>query len=301
MGCSTSTLDDHRQHKKSFTNMEPSKQRLMLDDDHHFDGGHHKCGFCQSPIDISNNCNFGTTKVMKEKELVRNPLRFNYPSKVKNCTILNNGKTVQINIGKENNCKVSVHGKSYKLVQFHFHTPSEHLIDGKPYEMEMHLVHVNEAGQIAVLGFIFTLNPKLKEIDVNDGVQREVEDDSPNEFLNQFWDQLPFEKTTEDIPLKNPLNFQCLFEKSTTKTVDRSARSNKQEIDMEIYEYMGSLTTPPYTEGVQWLVSKKIHMFNAQQLKDLSACWNNKNNARVVQEYCGRTVLIRSSSNVLIA
>jgi carbonic anhydrase len=186
-------------------------------------------------------------------------------------------------------------------VQFHFHTPSEHLIDGKPYEMEMHLVHVNDDGQIAVLGFIFTVNPTLKEIDVSDGVQREVADDSPNEFLNQFWSQLPFEKTTEDIPLNNPLNFQCLFEKSTTKTIDRSTRSDKQEIDMQIYEYMGSLTTPPYTEGVQWLVSKKVHMFNAQQLADLSSCWNNKNNARDVQEYCGRTVLIRQSSNVLIA
>jgi len=291
MGCSTSTLEDEKL-IGSKNNMEPSKQKkakLFLDSDSD-DSDHHQCGFCQSPIDISNNCNFGTTKMMKEKDLKSNPLRFDYPKQVKNCSILNNGYTVQINIGKENKCTVSVHGKTYTLAQFHFHTPSEHMIDGKQHEMEMHLVHLSDKGEIAVLGFLFLINPDNDE-------------DEPNEFLDQFWSQLPSEKTSADIPLENPLSFECLFATLREKMSEtpRTKKSNKFEIDMEIYEYMGSLTTPPYTEGVQWLVSKKLHFINTKQLKELSACWNDKNNARAVQEYCGRTVLVRQKSNYSVA
>lgn len=285
MGCSTSTLDDRKT-----GNTEPSINSKLLE---HIDTSKElpivqECGMCQSPIDISNNCNFGTTKMMKDEDLSSNPLRFHYPNKVKNCTIQNNGKTVQVNIGQKNKCTLSVHGKTFTLRQFHFHTPSEHLIDGKQYEMEMHLVHTSEKGEIAVLGFIFTVNPN--------SFRSDCEEPQPNEFLAQFWDQLPTEKTTEDIPLKKPLNFQILFENSTNNFVE-STQLNQIEIDMEIYEYTGSLTTPPYTEGVQWLVSKKLHLINSKQLSELSACWNDKNNARPVQEYCGRTVFVRRQSS----
>jgi len=257
------------------------------------EGHHHECGFCQSPIDISNNCNFGTTKMMKDKDLLSNPLRFNYPKEVKNCTIMNTGGTVQVNIGKENKCTLSIHGKTYTLVQFHFHTPSEHLIDGHQHEMEMHLVHLSKKGEIAVLGYIFKL-PSIRD-DVE-----QVEEEESNDFLSQFWSQLPSEKTTKDIPLENPLSFDSLFGGSAKK-FSENVRLNQVEIDMEIYEYMGSLTTPPYTEGVQWLVSKKMNFIGRQQLSELSACWDNKNNARPVQEYCGRTVMIRQKSNYQIA
>ena len=166
---------------------------------------------------------------MKEKELKSNPLRFHYPKTVKDCSIINTRSTVQVNIGKKNKCTVSVHGKTYTLVQFHFHTPSEHLIDGKQHEMEMHLVHLSDKGEIAVLGFLFTTNAVMDD------------DSEPNEFLNQFWNQLPSEKTTDEIALETPLSFQFLFESLSNKFSEKS-RSNEMEIDMEIYEYMGSLS-----------------------------------------------------------
>merc|ERR1719277_616074 len=72
----------------------------------------------------------------------------------------------------------------------------------------------------------------------------------PNDFLDQFWSQLPAKKTTQDIPLATPISFDYLFETSSNNFT-KNVKTNEIDIDMEIFEYMGSLTTPPYTEGVQ--------------------------------------------------
>merc|ERR1712154_191586 len=120
-----------------------------------------------------------------------------------------------------------------------------------------------------------------------------------NDFLAQFFDQLPDKKTEADIPLKRPISFDYLFETSSNNFI-KNVETNEIDIDMEIYTYKGSLTTPPYTEGVNWMVSKSLHFINAKQLKDLSACWNNENNARDVQDYCGRQVQLRSKSQMQI-
>eukprot|EP00483_Globobulimina_turgida_P012201 UN12223 len=67
-----------------------------------------------------------------------------------------------------------------------------------------------------------------------------------NDFLAQFWEQLPVYKTEKDLPLRGTLSFDYLFETSSDK-FKKNVKTNEIDIDMEIFEYMGSLTTPPYT------------------------------------------------------
>merc|ERR1712130_1003201 len=304
----------------------------------------------QSPINFvtDHHMQCKHTVMMGDEEHGHNPLKFQYPQFVKNCTIMNNGHTVQVNIDPSNKCLVNIAGKEFKLVQFHFHTPSEHTVDAQLFDMEMHLVHVNEKSEIAVLGFMFTTKQKyqrpkleltksrahlvlssgqsalngkngntlkiMKESDDEESDDQETDDEwdaddadlnklgkskKGNDFLDQFWSQLPAKKTERDIKLKKPLSFDYLFETSSNNFV-KNVKTNEIDIDMEIYTYKGSLTTPPFTEGVNWMVSKTTHFINNKQLKKLSACWNNENNARDVQDYCGRQVKLRSKSSLQV-
>eukprot|EP01083_Nonionella_stella_P103374 295133_1 len=285
-------------------------------------------GKCQSPINIitvtppcdpHSSCHESVVE-LDEGDFNTNGLKFTYPEQVKHCTIINNGHTVQVNIPSSAKCKLSIYDKEFELKQFHFHTPSEHTIDSRAYEMEMHLVHVNEANEICVLGFIFTTGQKhqkpklqltksrahlrLKELQDEESDDLETDDewddgDESNDFLNQFWDELPPQKTEEEILLRRPLSFDYLFE-TASKSLSKNVKTNEIEIDMDIFEYTGSLTTPPYTEGVQWLLSKTTHFINPKQLTQLSACWNNENNARPVQKYFGRQVSLRSKSSLRV-
>merc|ERR1712228_682503 len=119
-----------------------------------------------------------------------------------------------------------------------------------------------------------------------------------NDFLDQFWSQLPSKKTDKDIKLKKPLSFDYLFETSSNNFV-KNVKTNEIDIDMEIYTYKGSLTTPPFTEGVNWMVSKQLHFINDRQLKDLANCWEG-DNFRECHPYYGRQVKLRSKSSLQV-
>lgn len=99
-----------------------------------------KLGHNQSPIDIR-----------KTSKAQLPPLEFAYsPSPLK---ILDNGHTIQVNYAAGSS--VTIEGKRYDLLQFHFHKPSEEKINGRSYPMVAHLVHKNEEGKLAVVAVLF--------------------------------------------------------------------------------------------------------------------------------------------------
>lgn len=146
------------------------------------------------------------------------PITFDYAAQGNE--IVNNGHTVQVNIPSYS---ITVGSETYKLLQFHFHERSEHQIGGEWYAMEMHLVHRSDAGKLAVVGVM------LKEDTV----------DNPN--LAPIWAHLP--SGAGEHPTKETQGF---IELATLLPESK-----------DYYTYNGSLTTPPCSEGVKWIVLKK--------------------------------------------
>jgi carbonic anhydrase len=138
-------------------------------------------------------------------------------------------------------------GERYDLVQFHFHTPSEHTIGGRPADAVAHLVHRNRAGKLAVVAVLF-------------------EQGDENPFLKELVRVFP-------VALKN-------------HTVAEFSLSDLLPADHEFYAYTGSLTTPPCTEGVQWLVLRQTVPFSELQQRQLEGYYTG--NARPVQPVHGR-------------
>ncbi|MDR7002162.1 carbonic anhydrase family protein [Neobacillus niacini] len=143
-------------------------------------------------------------------------------------TFENNGHTVQANTIELNN-SIVVEGTEYKLAQFHFHQPSEHQFNRKNFEMEIHLVHQDKNNRLAVLGIM-------------------IKEGSKNKSLAEIWGKLPKEETKEGIKLIQPIDLTSLLPKS-----------------QKSFRYNGSLTTPPCSEKVKWVVLEQpIEMSKAQ-------------------------------------
>ncbi|MCQ6282707.1 carbonic anhydrase [Bacillus sp. EB600] len=145
-------------------------------------------------------------------------------------SLIHNGHTVQANTISQSN-KIIIEGEDYKLTQFHFHTPSEHQFNGQQNDMELHLVHQNKNGQIAVLGVM-------------------IQEGKENEKLTSVWDVLPEEKTEKDISIKEPIDLQAILPPDQTS-----------------FSYNGSLTTPPCTEEVKWIVFEKPIEMSKEQVQ----------------------------------
>merc|ERR1712228_455966 len=267
----------------------------------------------------------GTTKVILHDNVYdgfeTNAMSFCYPLKITNCSMANNGYSIQVNIPSLNKCNLIINNKKsqkYTLREFHFHTPSQYNIHSKPHEMELHLIHTSEEKEIIVLVFVFTtkqkyIKPKLvlnaskshlvfaqkekkisshkkKESVINilkkkkkqrrdveesddDETDESMDDEEyANDFLAQFWKQMPPKKTKQNIPLAVPLNFDYLF-RTASDNFSKNLKTNEIKINMELYEFEGCLRTPPYTEGVKWFISKKTHFVNEQQLNKLKKIW----------------------------
>jgi carbonic anhydrase len=163
--------------------------------------------------------------------------------------LANNGHTLQASVSGKNTLVVD--NTEFKLKQFHFHTPSENLIKGHQYPLEAHFVHADAAGNLAVLAVMF-------------------ETGAQNEPLAQLTAELP--KVGNSVQLAKGLAVQSLLPK----------------LD-EYYRFNGSLTTPPCSEGVIWLVAKQPKSLSQQQSATLHNVMGNNN--RLVQARNARVVL----------
>jgi carbonic anhydrase len=162
--------------------------------------------------------------------------------------ILNNGHTIQVNV--EPGSKIRIDGMPYDLLQFHFHKPSEELIDGKPAAMVVHFVHKNATGQLAVLGVL------LKEGNENPGIKT-------------LWTHAPGKEGPEIAPENVTFN-----------------PSNLLPREMDFYSYEGSLTTPPCTEKVRFFILKSQVNIAREQV----GAFPFKKNARPVQPLNERVI-----------
>lgn len=199
-----------------------------------------KLGKYQSPIDIE------TKKV--EVSAQAKPIGFAYTAGP--AELVNNGHTIQVNLPEAGSADIA--GGEYKLLQFHFHTPSEEKIDGKNYPLVAHLVHKNAQGGLAVVAVLFKVGKE-------------------NEALKPVFTGLPA-KEGEARKLAGT------FDASQLLPTDRA-----------YYAFMGSLTTPPCSEEVKWQVLKTPVELSAAQLASFKKLYTM--NARPVQPLNGRKVV----------
>ena len=193
-------------------------------------------GSRQSPIDIRDGIKVNL-----------DPVQFDYkPSAFR---VIDNGHTVQVNVGPGNS--IEVLGRRYDLLQFHFHRPSEERIDGKQFDMVAHLVHKDLEGRLAVVAVL-------------------LERGSAHALVQSVWNNLPLEKG-EDVAARTTIDLSALL------PAERS-----------YFTYMGSLTTPPCSEGVLWMVMKTPMPISGDQIGIFARLYPM--NARPVQSAAGRLI-----------
>jgi carbonic anhydrase len=176
------------------------------------------------------------------------PIRFEY--RPSPLRIIDSGYTVQVNYAEGSS--ITVAGVRYDLRQFHFHRPSEERVNGKAYDMVAHLVHQSVEGRLAVVAVL-------------------MEAGLTNPFIGSLWPHLPLESGREFSLPDVMLDLNALLPESRT-----------------YYAYMGSLTTPPCTEGVLWLVLRTPVPIATDQVGVFGKLYSM--NARPVQPAHGRLI-----------
>jgi carbonic anhydrase len=167
-------------------------------------------------------------------------------------SVLDDGHTVQVQVAPGST--LSVMGRRYELQRLHFHRPSEERVNGRQFDMVAHLEHRDAEGRIAMLAVLLERG----------------RDDQPQPLLQTVWGNLPLEKG-------EALAAQVQLDPALLLPTDRS-----------YYTYMGSMTTPPCTEGVLWLVLRQPVAVTAQQLDVFARLYPM--NARPLQAGSGRLI-----------
>ncbi|GJM29391.1 MAG: carbonic anhydrase [Cyclobacteriaceae bacterium] len=171
--------------------------------------------------------------------------------------IVDNGHTIQINV--DPGSTFTVGDKDYELKQFHFHTPSEHTVDGQHFPLEVHFVHQSDDKSLAVLGVL---------------VQEGDEDPNFTGIINNLPQTKGESKHLENETLQLHLHVPQ---------------------DHGAYYYSGSLTTPPCSEDVAWLVMRAHPTMSAEQVEAVASVISPNN--RPVQQLNSREIQAKSLSD----
>ncbi|KAK7838536.1 alpha carbonic anhydrase 7 [Quercus suber] len=180
-----------------------------------------KDGRSQSPIDILNK----NVKIASKT----GDLRLNY--KASNATVKNTGFSIEV-AWEGDAGSIHIDGKDYPLQQCHWHLPSEHLINGKRYELELHMAHIDASNKISVAHAQF------------------YQIGEPDSFLSKFTEEIKsLVKKKEERP----------------KGVIDPRDSNMEAV--KYYKYNGSQTFPPCAEGITWIINEKVNTVSNEQVQ----------------------------------
>lgn len=171
----------------------------------------------QSPVDLAQ---------LVDADLA--PLSFDFGATASEW--VNTGHALQANFRP--GAGLTVDGQRFELRQFHFHTPSEHKLEGRPFPLEAHLVHQGPNGALAVVGVLF-------------------EAGGSNALLGLLGASLPA-RPGATVPLPEGLTAEGLL-----------------PADRTYLRYSGSLTTPPCSEGVRWIVMREPMRASEAQIRAL--------------------------------
>ena len=173
--------------------------------------------------------------------------------------IVNKGTTIELDFPTGGG-SITYDGRDYELKQLHFHTPSEHLIDGVTYPMSMHIVNQMRAEGPEALPHYLVVAILFKM-------------GEPNRFIGTFLEAVP------------PTAGATAHLAPDTVYLDELFPDHKLP---QYYHYRGSLTTPPHSETVEWLVLKQVKDASPDQIQRINALEGD--NARHVQALYGRAV-----------
>jgi carbonic anhydrase len=210
----------------------------------------HTDKLAQSPIDIIS---------LKADNAGKEQISFAFHSDIN--AAKNLGHTIELEFKEGSTC--TVNGKNYTCRQFHFHTPSEHLVDGITFPMEMHIVNTladsanGNKQSYLVLAVLFRIGAE-------------------NKFIKEFLNKVPNEEGEENTLQAGDVKLDDLFSQFTGNDIK------------SYYTYQGSLTTPPFTETVQWVILKHIVEASEDQIMAIEKMEGN--NARHVQAINDRKI-----------
>lgn len=200
-------------------------------------------GKLQSPIDLLD----------KRVQVFPNLGKLQRDYKPAPATVKNRGHDVTVR-WKGDAGKININGTYYKLLQCHWHSPSEHTFNGSRYKLELHVIHLSSKGAIAVVGITYKYGRS-------------------DPFLAKLIHHInSLGKEEKDLGIVNPGDIKFGSRK--------------------YYRYIGSLTVPPCTEGVIWTIVKKVRTVSREQVRILKEAVNDgfEANARPTQEVGARSV-----------